>query len=185
MSLKLFLIVIAISFVISSEQYSIFNLPNKPLEKNIIIDKVDFNKEIEHIVKIQEKAKRISCMAIVNNSLKNKSSKIQSIIKTSSLSTDEVVDAIIDNCSHKISDALASKILTPNEITKEIEENEEYDKLISFDAKNTKQQKKQTETKNLIQSQLITICFFITAIILLLAVLYIKNRGKVEQRKKK
>ena len=61
-----------------------------------------------------------------------KSSKIQSIIKTSSLSTDEVVDAIIDNCSHKISDALASKILTPNEITKEIEENEEYDKLISF-----------------------------------------------------
>ena len=96
-----------------------------------------------------------------------------------------MVDAIIDNCSHKISDALASKILTPNEITKEIEENEEYDKLISFDAKNTKQQKKQTETKNLIQSQLITICFFITAIILLLAVLYIKNRGKVEQRKKK
>lgn len=150
---------------------------------------INLDKERAHSIQIDDKIKFLACTAIVNNSLKNNTSKIYNFLKISDKTRDQTLEMIIFNCNRKISSELAQKIITPDEIWKALPEDSEYDKIINYRVlpkpniphyeRDDSNFKIDFLTKNIV-----IIGFFSGAIMLILLFLYLKNRNRVSHEKK-
>ena len=99
------------------ETFSIFSLPSKEMSNNIIIGNTGVNQEIARIKYIQTKAKKVACLALINNSIKNKDQQLIDLLSTDKAKKDEIVDKIVEQCMHNITNEQADKIISVENIS--------------------------------------------------------------------
>lgn len=150
---------------------------------------INLDKERAHSIQIDDKIKFLACTAIVNNSLKNNTSKIYNLLKISGKTRDQTLEIIIFTCNRKISSELARKIVTPEEIWKPFPEDSEYDKIIYYRVLPKPNIPHYVRNDSFFKIDFLTkhiviIGFFSGAIMLILLFLYLKNRNRVSHEKK-
>ena len=156
---RTFIILILIIFyfeIHSCKDFSVFDVKNKKLN-NKTNNKSSLNKKIKdnstNIEDLKNRAKRIACLSLIRNSLKNQTSELKQFLQNHKKAYFSYFKKITDHCKEKITEDQASNILTNKNVTFN-ESIPEYKELIfndyvknlnlddDFIAKNKKNNKK-------------------------------------------
>ena len=179
-----------------TKDFSVFDVKNKKLN-NKTNNKSTKDKKIKddskNIEELKNRAKRIACLSLIRNSLKNQTSELKLFLQNHKKAYFSYFKKITDYCKDKITEDQASNILTNKNVTNVNESIPEYKALIFNDYiknlkvdddfldkkknKNKNKNKKKVKKKEKIMKILIIGCSCIVLLVLLYLFLMFKNKS--------
>ena len=132
----IFSILIIFFFTINStKDFSIFDVKNK--KSNNKTKHKSSNKKIKeethNIEDLKNRAKRIACLSLIRNSLKNQTGELKQFLQSHKKNYFSYFKKITDHCKDKITEDQASNILTNKNVTNFNDSFPEYKQLIFND----------------------------------------------------